>query len=155
VLRGTSEADVICGLGGNDRITVGAGDVAKGGAGADRIISESGGALVVGGSGSDRLSARNGEADIVAGGSGADRVRADRRDLNTEARKAKSREGRTVASTALYRGYWVQDATYTYYLDWYYGSISVWQAYYRSNLGYSGAVACLDGFGCYWAARYF
>jgi hypothetical protein len=60
VLRGTSRTDVICGFGGNDRITLGPGDIALGGAGADSLL------------------ARNAQTNLVVGGAGRDRAEIDR-----------------------------------------------------------------------------
>jgi hypothetical protein len=65
VLRGTARADVIAGLGGNDRITgLGRGDLVCAGSGNDVIVT----------------SGDRGARDIVACGSGRDRLVHDRRD---------------------------------------------------------------------------
>ena len=63
MLRGTSRPDVICGLGGNDRIYAGVGDI------------------VLGGAGNDTIYARNGKPNMIDGQAGRDRATADERDL--------------------------------------------------------------------------
>jgi Ca2+-binding RTX toxin-like protein len=63
VLRGTAKRDVICGLGGSDRIYAGAGDI------------------VVAGGGNDTIYARTGAANLLFGGMGVDRATIDAGDL--------------------------------------------------------------------------
>ena len=63
MLRGTRRPDVICGLGGNDRIFAGVGDI------------------VLGGAGNDTIYARNGKPNMLDGQAGRDRATADERDL--------------------------------------------------------------------------
>jgi Tol biopolymer transport system component len=63
-VTGTTRDELLCGLGGGDRI--------DGGRGLDRIF---------GGAGNDRIVARDGAFDVVGCGAGADTVVADRRDL--------------------------------------------------------------------------
>jgi RTX calcium-binding nonapeptide repeat (4 copies) len=79
-LVGTGRRDVICGLGGAD-VLVGRGgdDVLSGGPGNDYLLPGAGRDRVLGGAGNDFVGARDGRADRILGGYGADRVRADRR----------------------------------------------------------------------------
>ena len=79
-LVGTPRRDVICGLGGGDVLVGREGDdVLVGGPGADYLAPGAGRDRVIGGSGNDFVSARDGMADKVFGGPGADRARVDRR----------------------------------------------------------------------------
>ena len=79
-LVGTPRRDVICGLGGGDVLLGREGDdVLLGGPGADYIAPGPGRDRVVAGPGNDFVGARDGRADKVFGGSGADRARVDRR----------------------------------------------------------------------------
>ncbi len=77
---GTGRRDVICGLGGAD-VLVGRGgdDVLAGGPGNDYLLPGAGRDRVLGGGGNDVVAARDGHADRIFGGYGADRARADRR----------------------------------------------------------------------------
>jgi phosphodiesterase/alkaline phosphatase D-like protein len=79
-LVGTRRRDVICGLGGDDVLVGREGDdVLLGGSGADYLAPGAGRDRVVAGSGNDFVGARDGRADRVFGGPGADRARVDRR----------------------------------------------------------------------------
>lgn len=60
MLRGTARTDVICGLGGNDKIFPGGLDV------------------VLAGAGNDVIYARNGKPDNISGGPGNDAARIDK-----------------------------------------------------------------------------
>jgi len=74
VLRGTSRADVICGLGGNDVIYgAGGNDVIRGGEGNDRIYGEGGNDIISGDAGNDSVSGGIG-SDRLNGGVGNDQV---------------------------------------------------------------------------------
>ena len=77
---GTGRRDVICGLGGAD-VLVGRGgnDVLSGGPGNDYLLPGAGRDRILGGGGNDVVAARDGHADRIFGGYGADRARADRR----------------------------------------------------------------------------
>jgi len=79
-LVGTSRRDVICGLGGDD-VLVGRGgdDVLAGGPGNDYLLPGPGRDLVLGQAGNDFAGARDGRADRLFGGPGADRARVDPR----------------------------------------------------------------------------
>jgi len=79
-LVGSGRRDVICGLGGAD-VLVGHGgdDVLAGGPGNDYLLPGAGRDLVLGGAGNDFAGARDGRADRIVGGPGADRARVDRR----------------------------------------------------------------------------
>jgi hypothetical protein len=79
-LVGTGRRDVICGLGGAD-VLVGRGgdDVLSGGPGNDYLLPGQGRDRVLGDAGNDFVGARDGHADGVFGGLGADRARVDRR----------------------------------------------------------------------------
>lgn len=79
-LVGTRRRDVICGLGGDDVLVGREGDdVLAGGPGADYLAPGAGRDRILGGSGNDFVGARDGRADRVFGGPGADRARVDRR----------------------------------------------------------------------------
>ena len=79
-LVGTRQRDVICGLGGDDVLVGREGDdVLLGGSGADYLAPGAGRDRVVAGPGNDFVGARDGRADRVYGGPGADRARVDRR----------------------------------------------------------------------------
>jgi hypothetical protein len=80
VLVGTSAHDVICGFGGNDRITAGAGDTVYGGSGNDTITSAKGRARLNGDSGNDTFRTVNGSRDVIDGGSGHNTATIDRYD---------------------------------------------------------------------------
>jgi Ca2+-binding RTX toxin-like protein len=79
-LVGTGRRDVLCGLGGAD-LLVGRGgdDVLVGGPGNDYLRPGAGHDRALGGSGNDFVGARDGRADRIFGGLGADRARVDRR----------------------------------------------------------------------------
>jgi hemolysin type calcium-binding protein/purple acid phosphatase-like protein len=79
-LVGTGRRDVLCGLGGAD-LLVGRGgdDVLVGGPGNDYLRPGAGRDRALGGSGNDFVGARDGRADRIFGGLGADRARLDRR----------------------------------------------------------------------------
>jgi len=79
-LVGTGRRDVLCGLGGAD-LLVGRGgdDVLVGGPGNDYLRPGAGRDRALGGSGNDFVGARDGRADRIFGGLGADRARIDRR----------------------------------------------------------------------------
>ena len=79
-LVGTARRDVLCGLGGAD-VLVGRGgdDVLVGGPGNDYLRPGAGRDRALGGSGNDFVGARDGQADLIVGGLGADRARVDRR----------------------------------------------------------------------------
>jgi phosphodiesterase/alkaline phosphatase D-like protein len=79
-LVGTGRRDVICGLGGAD-VLVGRGgdDVLAGGPGNDYLLPGAGRDVVLGAGGNDGVGARDGRADRILGGPGADRARVDRR----------------------------------------------------------------------------
>jgi hypothetical protein len=79
-LVGSARRNVICGLGGAD-VLVGRGgdDVLSGGPGNDYLRPGAGRDRVLGGSGNDFAGARDGRADRIFGGPGADRARVDRR----------------------------------------------------------------------------
>jgi len=79
-LVGTRHRDVICGLGGADLIVGGRGDdVLSGGPGNDFLRPGAGRDRVLGDAGNDFVGARDGHADRIDGGRGADRARVDRR----------------------------------------------------------------------------
>lgn len=79
-IRGTAARDVICGERGNDRIDGrGGDDVIIGGAGNDTIVGGPGKDRLFGAWGDDRIVARDGTADVVDSGPGADRLTVDRR----------------------------------------------------------------------------
>jgi phosphodiesterase/alkaline phosphatase D-like protein len=79
-LVGTRRGDVICGLGGDDVLVGRAGnDVLVGGPGADYLAAGAGRDRVLAGPGNDFVGVRDGRADRVFGGPGADRARVDRR----------------------------------------------------------------------------
>jgi Ca2+-binding RTX toxin-like protein len=69
-LRGTERRDVICGLGGNDRIRGAYRDVLVGGSGDDELVS-AGSDVLFGGPGDDRLVGSR-HADRLVGGTGDD-----------------------------------------------------------------------------------
>jgi phosphodiesterase/alkaline phosphatase D-like protein len=79
-LVGSPRRNVICGLGGAD-VLVGWGgdDVLSGGPGNDYLRPGAGRDRVLGGPGNDFAGARDGRADRIFGGAGADRARVDRR----------------------------------------------------------------------------
>ena len=79
-LVGTGRRDVICGLGGAD-VLVGRGgdDVLSGGPGNDYILPGPGRDNALGDAGNDFVGARDGHADRIFGGAGADRARVDPR----------------------------------------------------------------------------
>ena len=79
-LVGTRRRDVICGLGGAD-VLVGRGgdDVLSGGPGNDYLLPGPGRDVVLGDAGNDFAGARDGRADRILGGPGADRARVDPR----------------------------------------------------------------------------
>jgi hypothetical protein len=81
-LTGTPDPDVICALGGGDRVNgLGANDVMRGGKGNDRITDKAGRDRLIGQSGRDRLNARDGSrGDLLKGGPRKDRVFKDRGD---------------------------------------------------------------------------
>jgi Ca2+-binding RTX toxin-like protein len=79
--RGGGSGDLIHGGRRGDVLRGGGGrDVIEGGRGPDRIRAGSGTNRLSGGRGDDDLQARNGRADVIRCGPGADTVRADRRD---------------------------------------------------------------------------
>jgi len=79
-LVGSGRRDVLCGLGGAD-VLVGRGgdDVLVGGPGSDYLSPGAGRDRALGGAGNDFVGARDGRADRIFGGAGADRARVDRR----------------------------------------------------------------------------
>ncbi len=88
-LVGTGRRNVICGLGGSD-VLVGRGgdDVVSGGPGNDYLLPGPGRDRVLGGAGNDFVGARDGRADRIFGGPGADRARVDPRlDITRSARR--------------------------------------------------------------------
>jgi phosphodiesterase/alkaline phosphatase D-like protein len=79
-LVGTGRRDVLCGLGGADQLVGrGGADVVAGGPGNDNLRPGGGRDRARGGSGNDFVGARDGRADRIFGGPGADRARVDRR----------------------------------------------------------------------------
>ena len=79
-LVGSRRRDVICGLGGADVLVGGRGDdVLSGGPGNDYLRPGAGRDRALGDSGNDFVGARDGNADRIYGGRGADRARVDRR----------------------------------------------------------------------------
>jgi Ca2+-binding RTX toxin-like protein len=79
-LVGTGRRDVLCGLGGTDVLLGRAGnDVLAGGPGNDYLVPGAGRDVALGGGGNDVVGARDGHADRILGGNGADRARVDRR----------------------------------------------------------------------------
>jgi hypothetical protein len=85
-IRGTRRADVIVGLGGNDRISArGGNDLVCGGPGNDVIVGAGGIDRIDAGSGNDRVNSRDGRRErTIRGGSGSrDRIRKDRNDRAT------------------------------------------------------------------------
>lgn len=79
-LVGSGRRDVICGLGGSD-VLVGRGgdDILVGGPGNDYLVPGAGRDRALGDAGNDFVGARDGRADRIFGGPGADRARVDRR----------------------------------------------------------------------------
>jgi hypothetical protein len=74
LLKGTRRSDVICALGGNDRVRGGGGnDIVYGGDGNDVIYGGKGRDRLYGNAGRDRLRAQSGR-DRLVGGSGRDRL---------------------------------------------------------------------------------
>lgn len=72
-LVGTAQADTLRGLGSNDKLSgKGANDKLQGGSGADRLTGGPGTDTMLGDSGNDRLQAKDGTADTVNCGGGAD-----------------------------------------------------------------------------------
>jgi len=88
-INGGSGADVIVGLGGNDKIDgKGGKDVICGGTGNDTLTGGSAVDKFDGGTGNDTLFARDGlKETTVKGGSGTDRVRKDKSDKTTSVEK--------------------------------------------------------------------
>lgn len=85
-IRGTRRADVIVGLGGNDRIRArGGNDLICGGRGDDTIVGAGGTDRIDAGSGNDTVNSRDGRRErTIRGGSGSrDRIRKDRNDRAT------------------------------------------------------------------------
>jgi hypothetical protein len=77
-LLGTAKGDTICGLGGNDLIEgFGGNDRLLGGAGDDRLNGGAGSDILSGDAGNDWLNSKDGTADTVIGGPGADRALVD------------------------------------------------------------------------------
>lgn len=80
-LTGTSGKDVICALGGADRVFGrGSGDIERGGSGNDLISDKMGRDKLLGQGGKDRLNARDGGRDLLKGGGRNDRCAKDKRD---------------------------------------------------------------------------
>ena len=88
-LVGTGRRDVLCGLGGADVLVGrGADDILAGGPGNDYLVPGAGRDLVLGQAGNDFVGARDGRADRIFGGTGADRARVDPRlDLTRSLRR--------------------------------------------------------------------
>ena len=96
-LVGTGRRDVICGLGGAD-VLVGRGgdDVLSGGPGNDYLLPGTGRDRALGDAGNDFVGARDGHADRIFGGPGADRARVDPR-LDTTGLRPTRRVGAAPA----------------------------------------------------------
>jgi Ca2+-binding RTX toxin-like protein len=79
-LYGTGRRDVICGLGGADVLVArGGDDILSGGPGNDYLVPGPGRDRALGDAGNDFVGARDGRADRIFGGPGADRARVDPR----------------------------------------------------------------------------
>ncbi len=79
-LFGTGRRDVICGLGGADVLVArGGDDILSGGPGNDYLVPGPGRDRALGDAGNDFVGARDGRADRIFGGPGADRARIDPR----------------------------------------------------------------------------